>query len=569
MRVEVTELAARRGAMGRGVRACLRALYRRAWYVLQSLGSDTRTLYVECGPAYVLSTAGVGTLREKVTRYAVEMHAWPALRNALKWEEVPLHVARSRGARLRSLHAGGRYGRHLFFTSDALAVAAEVAEDYFDDVAAEARDAATVNEAWVGNEVEAVVNLRRMPIPGARTVSARCPRGDAHENGDRKPSLMLWMNKDGVTGGAMCPVCTELAHGDTPQRFLTWRVLYLGDNRAALCTPRKRAHLALAEMCADAGGAASAISSACCSTSKTTAIGTGDGSTPTTSGSGIPVGGCVLTNRNEAGCIGRVQHMAYVTATLKAGVEEGDARLRSIGTIARQRDPLQALLWSERRARGPMASERAAETAWFARASLEETIDEVESEDQLHDDWLPTRVLSISAMRPTGWRELSAVNGRIVSVPAGWEPSAQAWVVFDLDNFDDIDEKLVTKAAGKIVGTLRRDQELSGRCAIVQTGPNGLHAWAELREVRTDPRTWFSSDATRLWYANLGARVLAASRKVGLKQGKVDMSCCTAGRFARRPGWRVLANGELFRSRVVTVAASKVRGRTPRWKAVK
>ncbi len=568
MRAKVTELAGRRGAMGRGVRACLRALYRRAWYVLESLGSDARALYVECGPAYVLSSATVGTSREKVTRYSVETHAWPALRNALKWEEVPLHVARARGARLRSLHVGGRYGRHLFFTSDALAVAAEVAEDYFDEVAAEARDAAGVNEPWVGNDVEAVVNLRRMPIPGARTVSARCPRGDAHQNGDRKPSLMLWMNKDGVTGGAMCPVCTEHAHGGAPQRFLTWRVLYLADNRAALCTPRKRAHLALTEMCADAGGAARAISSACCSHSSAATTGTADASSTVAADTGVPVGGYVMTNRHEAGGIGRVQHMAYVTATLKAGVEEGDARSRSIGTVARQRDPLQALLWSDRRARGPMAAERAAETAWFARASLEEDSDVEEDEDQLHDDWLPTRVLSISAMRPTGWRDLSAANGRIVSVPAGWEPSAQGWIVFDLDDFDHIEEYIMAKAAGKIVATLRRDQELSGRCAVVQTGPNGLHAWAELREVREDPRAWFASDSTRTWYANLGARVLTATRKAGMKHGKVDMSCCSAGRFARRPGWRVLTNGDLFRSCVVTVAASKVRGRTPRWKAV-
>jgi len=500
----------------------------------------------------------------------------------MNWEEVPLHTARSRGARLRALHPGGRYGRHLFFERDVLAIAAQVAEDYFDDVATEVKEASeALNEPWVGgSDVEAVISLRRMPLPGTRTVSARCPRGDSHRNGDRKPSLMLWMNRDGVTGGAMCPVCTESTENkDSPQKFLTWRVLYMQDNRAALCTPRKRAHLALAEMCIGSGdAAANAIAAACAEKEQepgendefTTSDTVGDANGNVNINANSPVGGYVIQNRSEATRVGRAQNMVYVTAILKGSLDEDEGRKRSVGTAASQCDPIQALLWSDRRARGPMAEERARETAWFARANLDTDDDENDnnSTNGLHDDWLPTPVLSISAMKPTEWREVSAPNGRIVRVPASWEPTAQAWILFDLDDLYNITDDNVGKIAQKIVATLRREQELSGRCAVVRTGPEGLHAWAELREVRRMPRKWFSQEATRIWYLDLGTRILSAARKSGARDGKVDMACCAAGRFARRPGWRVVDDGELFRSEVVTVAASKVRGRSPRWNEI-
>lgn len=553
--------------MGRGVRACLRALYRRAGFIAEA-SADTRAkgpLYVELGPAYVLAAACVGS--EKVTRYSVEQIAWPALRAILLWEEVPLYEAKARGARLRGLNAGGRYGRHLFFSRDALVVAVQVAEDFFEDVSEHCRDIVDEGSAespWFGVRVEAVVQLRRLPLPGLRTVSARCPRGAAHRNGDRKPSLMLWMNRDGITGGAMCPVCVDNPSPGEPHRFLTWRVMYMPDNRAVLVTPRRRAQEDLAALYS--GSAPPPLDDLDVERTPDAQEADDAGELP-----GFPVGGCVA-DRTVASRVGAVQHMAYVTASLKRGAAEGDPRSRTVGTVARQRCPLKALLWSERRSSGPMAAERAGEVAFFARASLEagdlpadDGADECNDGERANGELLPTQLLSVSAMKPTGWRDVAAAGGRVVSVPAGWEASAQAWVLFDLDDVDGLGDEDVVQAAGaKIVGALRREQQLSGRAAVLQTGPRGVHAWAELREVRDNPRRWWAQDATRAWYARLGGRVLAAAHRAGAREGKVDMASCAAGRFARRPGWRLLSDGSLFRARIVTVAAARVRNRAAR-----
>lgn len=599
MRNAVTNLASHPGAMGRGVRACLRALYRRAAFVVEAARTariQCPHLYVECGPAYVLAAATISP--EKVTRYAVEQRAWPALKRVLEWEEVPVHEAKARGARLRGLNEGGRYGRHLFFTKEALTVAMQVAEDIFEDVRDDDRD--IVGEvhppdAWVGADVEAVVHLRRMPLPGIRTVSARCPRGAVHSNGDRTPSLMLWMNNDGISGGAMCPVCLEdetprgtNTKSAPPTRFLTWRVMYMPDNRAVLCTPRRRSHQSLANMYANRHRTAdSASESADADTSS--AEGESHDSSRDPAGDDYPVGGCVLEDAQEATRVGEVQHMAYVTATLKMASDPscvGDvsfdgARLRTVGTMARQKCPMKVLMWSERRSKGPMAAKRVEEVAWFARQSVADDDDQGHTDAGPHhhttshpehaeggtlrgDDWLPTSIVSVSAMRPTSWRDVASSSGRVVSVPAGWEASAQAWILFDFDDVENLNEDVVAKAARKIVSAVRREQELSGRCMVVLTGPAGLHVWVELREVRERPKHWFSQDVTRTWYANLGARLLAAAHRAGAARGKVDLASCAAGRFARRPGWRILADGNVFRSRIVTIAASRVRKRGPR-----
>lgn len=157
------------------------------------------------------------------------------------------------------------------------------------------------------------------------------------------------------------------------------------------------------------------------------------------------------------------------------------------------------------------------------------------------------------------------LDGPLYFCSGGMEASVQAWVLFDIDDISRLDgEGVVTKSGSKLALTIRRDQEMSGRCLIMQTGPSGLHVWAELREVRQDPGKWFKKDETRTWYADLGNRLLQAARRAGARGGKIDMSSCSAGRFARRPGWRLLEDGNVFRSHVVVYVPSRVRKRTPR-----
>lgn len=616
------DLASSRGALGRGVRACLRAFYRRASFILASSRINEGPLYVEIGPAYVLATARMGRGGEHTTRYAVEQRAWPALRKIFKWEEISTTEARGRGATLRHLGTLRRFGRHLYIKYDALAVIVQVAEELV-EVVEERREKGLRGEElyrglgegrgglvqWGEAYVEAVVELKRRPLPGKRTVAARCPRGAAHSNMDRNPSLILWMNSDGITGGAMCPVCMEKgSNGEGAGRNMTWRVHYLPESAAVLCTPHRRirsperVEKVLEEYRRRGMGTAAAVaqqlkkerplafeSLVSASTldviiksresrEKEVAVVRQGKGRERVVGTGEAVGGCVMVDKNRVAKVGQVIGMAYVTASLRIGMDadttgevawEGN-RQRTVGTMASQACPMQVLLWSERRSRGPVSSKRVEEVAWFAQRSVNWAEGDASMEGSSMDDiveseeWLPTPLVSVSAMRPTAWRDVTAANGRLISIPASWEASAQAWVLFDIDDIDLVSEAAVIESGNKISLVVRREQELSGRCLVMRTGPSGMHVWAELREVREDPGIWFKKEDTRAWYVGLGSRFLNAAHRAGARGGTIDMSSYAAGRFARRPGWRLLEDGTQFRSRVVTYVPSRVRSRGPR-----
>lgn len=637
----VRKLASSSGALGRGTRAALRAFYRRANFVLprrRARPDRVSPIYVEIGPAYALTMAQMG--KEVVTRYAVEQRAWPALRQILKWEELSTTDARKRGAPLRRLSNGDRFGRHIFLSYYALSAIIMIAEELLVDVsgAPDVQDAQLDDPlaAVLNVKIEAVIDLKRRPIAGVRTVAANCPRGNAHSNQDRNPSLVLWMNEDGVTGGAMCPVCMESNASSYSSRLggmlatprnMTWRVHYIQGNTAVLCTPHRRIQSPpqvglvinewqqrrtqenvrsgdtyqrlktnkipiVARHAFRAKKTSSPVSEKASTTVRSSESIAKKDSSVLRQGAVSdcqPVGGCVLKDRRRLSELGNVISLAYVTASLKVTCDTGisgmqaaqgtdSLKLRTVGTKAKHGCPMQILLWSDRRSKGPTYSQRVEDVSWFARQSLGNDVDDgydknyresvkIGREDELEsEEWLPTPVVSVSAMRPCGWREVMAGNGQLVSVPSGWEASAQAWVLFDIDDVLLLnDERVVEEVARKITLAIRRNIELSGRCLVMQTGPKGLHIWAELREVREDARAWFKKEETRRWYLDIGTKLLKAAHRGGASEGKIDLSSCCAGRFARRPGWRLLEDGTAFRSRVITYVPGRVKNRKPRF----
>eukprot|EP00178_Gracilaria_changii_P016827 TRINITY_DN48247_c0_g1_i1.p1 TRINITY_DN48247_c0_g1~~TRINITY_DN48247_c0_g1_i1.p1 ORF type:complete len:716 (-),score=50.87 TRINITY_DN48247_c0_g1_i1:124-2271(-) len=532
---QLTTLALSRGALGRGVRATLRAFHRRASALYPQLHDYSAPVYLEIGPAYVLASAS--PFREPVTRYAVEQCAWPKLRALCAWSEETAAAARARGAVLRPLPPGLRFGRHVFIDPAALSALLHTAASFTPSEPQE--------HGKPHSHLEAVLHLPRMPLPGVRTVAARCPRRASHAHRDANPSLILWMNDDGRSGGALCPVCRQ------HNKFLTWRVQYLPDGVAALYTPHsrapapRRAHTAAVAVCKFKS---KSVNLSTCSNTKR----------PQRNSS--PVGACVMAP-NKVPHVGHVISMAYVTASLRTydtsvATPDGEhIRLRTAGTKARQSCPVQLLLWSDRRSKGPLVAQRVEEVAWYARQIADTSLQS--------EQWLPTPLVSVSAMRPSSWRDVNASNERSVSVPAGWEPTAQKWILFDIDDLQGL-AHCVPEVASKLVLVARRNPELSGRCLVVHTGPRGVHLWAELREVREQPKEWFRKEVVRVWYAELGYRLLNACHRAGTTGGLVDMSSCAAGRFARRPGWRLLKDGSLFRSRVVMHVPGSVKNRKPR-----
>ena len=571
------------GALERGVRACLKALYIRGIFPYRAAkngGGLNGKVYLEFCPAYAI-VVSVGN----VTRYAVEQRAWPVLCEVFKWEEISTKEALRRGIELRKRKRySWRYGRHLLVDVDKLGAALEVAQSLFggDEDLGRGGDE---------GKVEAILRLEKVPKPG-RSVAARCPRSQMHSHGDRKPSLILWMNEDGRSGGALCPVCYDSGVRSSAGKgaggnghhvgHLTWRARYHGRNEVTLFTPCSRVSVKAKP------GLKLVNNQLKKSIVKKEAL--TERSTRVTKVKGCPfvadapVGGCVVTKKT-VGKIGATAHSGYVKATLRAVSPVDDmseneksessarSRTRTIGKTAKQKCPIEILTAADHRSTWQAEVKKAESLSWFARESVNpETDDDDVMLDSVKDDhsldvtdWYPTNVLSVSAMRVSSWRDVVGENGRHFRAPASWEATYQQWVVFDFDELQCLDGDTVPIITKALIRLVRRNVELSGRCVVVQTGPCGIHVWAELREARFRPYEWFVKEVTRKWYREFGDKLLKAARRCGAKGGKVDMSSCSAGRFARQPGWRILKDGSCFRSRVVDTAATRVKGRTPRY----
>ncbi len=350
----------------------------------------------------------------------------------------------------------------------------------------------------VSTDAEWVLSLRRLPMPSGGDFGARTVAERCPAHNDRSPSLVFWRNEDGATGGAQCMVCTN---GDKP---MTWFVRYEGST-AKLYKPKGRLRPCLS--------ANHNNKNPNCLT------GNSDG----------PVGGCVA----------RASTGHYLSARLQPTGAPSDVRFsRQVsGTTT---DPIRLLRWHESRSAGPAATDRAEYLAQLSNDSMKDSM------------WAPIGLCSVSTMRATRWN-----NHR----PTAWAPSRQGWVLFDLDGIQNL-TGIEGRGAANIAIAANRDKECTGRIAVVQTGPVGLQVWVELEHERHSPSAWHRLPSVRRWYKSLGSRMLDAVHKIGAIGGSIDMSSCSAGRFGRRPGWRVLSSQatRIFRSRLL-LAVDKVKER--------
>jgi hypothetical protein len=168
----------------------------------------------------------------------------------------------------------------------------------------------------------------------------------------------------------------------------------------------------------------------------------------------------------------------------------------------------------------------------------------------------PARLLSVGAMRATAieLRRIPGVEpgvGLSLAVPVAFEPGQQGWALVDLDDLDPTIGWRGADAVALVGAVVAQDERCSGRVAVVETSPTGVQAWVELREPVADPRTWWRLPAVRTWYAQLSKAVLGAVRASGRSGGWVDATAAAAGRYGRRPGWRLVDGYVPFRARLL------------------
>jgi hypothetical protein len=223
-------------------------------------------------------------------------------------------------------------------------------------------------------------------------------------------------------------------------------------------------------------------------------------------------------------------HSGHTSALLRACTSSTGRTLtwrtpgsRAVGGV------LAALERAEAHSSTPAAQQNAREAATFGAGLPARAV-------------LPDRLLSVSTM------------GRAPG--GGWAtpqvPRCQQWVLVDVD---DVQLPEAAHALGTaLAAAVQADAEASGRCAVVRTGPTGLQVWVELAHARHSAATWHQLPDVRAWHAALGARLLAVAHAHGAQGGHADASACAAGRFGRRPGWR-LVDGAPYRAHLLHVAA--------------
>jgi len=481
-------------------------------------------VYIESSVKYAQFSSG--------ENYKTLNVAWRKIKEELGWKEFSTIQALLLEMPVRALGLGERYGRHVRMSNESYKKLREAASNL--------RLPNITRTVSVEADTIPII-LHRLPLAGqVRSVAARCPNSNEHRDGDRHPSLIMWMNADGVTGGAQCQVCRDKS--GTPLRY---GVRYDGNVAHLIHLSARLKPMPVATNGAIALGSKPAKDAVKEKTKKVKK------SEKKKSGKELPVGGCMKFGELKPDA----EQQTYVCAFLKTvvGSDGKQSNFRTAG-YAHTGDPLSVLRSSEALSKTDASVDRAMTCAWMTR---EAALFGEEAEDLLY-----TPMLSVSCMQVATWRKVGGNDN--MYIPMNWNVKSQAWVLFDVDDLELLTEERLPEVITRVNRVISRDIELSGRSAIVHTSTTGLQIWCELREERLTPRRWLGLPETKSWYRALGRRVMKSIRKSGVQNGKVDMCSFAAGRFGRRPGWRILKSGELFRAKLIDVKSTRMPVREPR-----
>jgi hypothetical protein len=469
---------------------------------------DDGTVYVELSIGFVARAAR--------TSYGTSWTAWHAVLGVVGWQSIAAREAERSGAVLRVLASGRRWGQHLRLTRSALAALEEVAH-------------LVVSRGWVEDYVETQPPGATREIDIVRGKSARCPWHD-----DRRPSMIVNWREDGHTALAVCMAC-EASDG----RRLS---AHVAPNASGGWTARLSASTLRwwtgseidpdldegpVRPCAPTAAVAHEAAPWPASSLPTEAEAETERVEVSTAGRSIP-GALDLADDEEAPgsvVLGRLDGAALQGAQARGG-----------------------LLAVLRRADARSLSTSETRDAWTsaARAARGSVGDDLRA-------FLADRLVGVQRMAVATRRALLR-RGVEVSIPDRWRPTAQEWVLLDLDR---LGRGLGTRTASEVSALVEEvrsiatgDGWLRGDFAVVETSTSGVQVWLRLRTA-CDPIALASSRLARAWLRGLGRRVVGRLAAIGCGDSTLDESAWGVHRFGRRPGWRLLADGSPFRSRLI------------------
>lgn len=162
---------------------------------------------------------------------------------------------------------------------------------------------------------------------------------------------------------------------------------------------------------------------------------------------------------------------------------------------------------------------------------------------------LPDRYVSVDPAKPCGWRKVGEHF-----LPATWATTHCRWLLFDLDDAgEEPEDGWVERLISRVRELVRNQEQLSGRFAVLHTGPAGLQVVVELAQ-RWAPFAWRPDGPLRWLEAQLAPAMEAAARAAGWRDIRWDPSSNAVGKLMRLPGPRSAKErhgGRLFCARLV------------------
>ena len=137
-------------------------------------------------------------------------------------------------------------------------------------------------------------------------------------------------------------------------------------------------------------------------------------------------------------------------------------------------------------------------------------------------------------------------------------------VLFDLDDLVGLTPTRLAASIEQLRQVLDAQTCLGGEWAIVQTSPTGVQVVVDLAATRT--LAWVTSAGVAGWHDYVGRLLVSTLRENGVEDGHADPCALQALRHGRRPGWRQLEDGSLFRARLVA-SGNLVRPHATEWRA--
>lgn len=195
----------------------------------------------------------------------------------------------------------------------------------------------------------------------------------------------------------------------------------------------------------------------------------------------------------------------------------------------------------------------------MAHARLRKSFDRVLPERRDQDGRVtdPARVMSFAT--PDGFEATACrwvgVDVDDVLIPwtavDGESDASDAFPIADQRGIGSAGDAVLKRAAESIQARVERHPLFTGRVGLVRTGPRGVQVVAELEATRwSTAELWRDADF-RAMVENLADLVLAEVRAAGCDGGHADPSAMSAGRYFRRPGWRIAKDRSLFRARLI------------------